>query len=141
MSPRLQKLVFGTYNARVEHPRTTLDWICRDPKVVDAHPMMQGLAPRAGLLRDMMVGVDAVEDQKHLAQMKKDLPVFFVAGGDDPVGNYGKGIHACADAFRKVGMTDVSVRIYPLCRHEILNEINKEEVFEDIRQWIEKKIN
>ena len=141
VSPRLQKLVFGTYNARVEHPRTTLDWICRDPKVVDAHPMMQGLAPRAGLLRDMMVGVDAVEDQKHLAQMKKDLPVFFVAGGDDPVGNYGKGIHACADAFRKVGMTDVSVRIYPLCRHEILYEINKEEVFEDIRQWIEKKIN
>ena len=75
----------------------------------------------------------AVEDQA------SDL--FFVAGGDDPVGNYGKGIHACADAFRKVGMTDVSVRIYPLCRHEILNEINKEEVFEDIRQWIEKKIN
>ena len=140
VSPKLQNLVFGAYNARVEHQRTSLDWICRDPRVVDAHPMMQGLAPKAGLLRDMMVGINAVEKKENLAKMKKDLPVFFVAGGDDPVGNYGKGVHACAEAFRKAGMTDVELRIYPLFRHEILNEINKEEIFEDIREWIEKKI-
>ena len=78
--------------------------------------------------------------EENLQQMKKDLPVFFAAGGNDPVGNFGKGIHACANAFRKAGMTDVSVRIYPLCRHEILNEINKQEIFEDIREWIETKI-
>lgn len=140
VSERLQNLVFGTYNARVEHQRTPLDWICRDAKVVDAHPMMQGLAPKAGLLRDMMVGINSIEKAENLAKMKKDLPVFFVAGGDDPVGNYGKGIHSCAAAFRKAGMTDVSVRIYPLCRHEILNEINKEDIFEDIVQWIEKRV-
>ena len=140
VSPGLQNLVFGTYNARVEHPRTNLDWICRDSKVVDAHPMMQGFAPSAGLLRDMMVGINAVERKENLTKMKKDLPVFFIAGGDDPVGGYGRGVHACANAFRTAGMTDVSVRIYPLCRHEILNEINKEEIFEDIIQWIEKKI-
>lgn len=140
VSPGLQNLMFGTYNARVEHPRTNLDWICRDSKVVDAHPMMQGFAPSAGLLRDMMVGINAVERKENLTKMKKDLPVFFIAGGDDPVGGYGRGVHACANAFRTAGMTDVSVRIYPLCRHEILNEINKEEIFEDIIQWIEKKI-
>ena len=139
VSEKLQNLVFGTYNARVEHQRTNLDWICRDPRVVDAHPMMQGLAPKAGLLRDMMVGIHAIEKPENLAGMKKDLPVFFVAGGDDPVGNYGKGIHACAGAFRKAGMADVSIKIYPLCRHEILNEINKEEIFEDVHQWIEGK--
>lgn len=140
VSEKLQNLVFGTYNARVEHQRTPLDWICRDTKVVDAHPMMQGLAPKAGLLRDMMVGINSIEKAENLAKMKKDLPVFFVAGGDDPVGNYGKGIHSCAAAFRRAGMTDVSVRIYPLCRHEILNEINKEDIFEDIVQWIEKRV-
>ena len=138
VSEKLQNLVFGTYNARVEHQRTSLDWICRDAKVVDAHPMMQGLAPKAGLLRDMMVGINAIEKTENLTRMKKDLPVFFVAGGDDPVGNYGKGIHNCAAAFRKVGMEQVSVRIYPLCRHEILNEINKNEIYEDIAQWIKK---
>ena len=72
--------------------------------------------------------------------MKKDLPVFFIAGGDDPVGNYGKGIQKCVEEFKKTGMTDVSVRVYPLCRHEILSEINKEEIFEDVAQWIEKKL-
>jgi len=139
VSEKLQNLVFGSYNARVEHPRTPLDWICRDSRVVDNHPMMQGHQPKAGLLRDMMVGIHSIERSGNLARMKKDLPVFFVAGGDDPVGNYGKGIRSCADAFGKAGMVDVQVKIYPLCRHEILNEINQRDVFEDIFQWIGKK--
>ena len=73
--------------------------------------------------------------------MPMDLPVFFIAGGDDPVGNYGKGVHKAADEFIRVGMQDVSRRIYPLCRHEILNELNKEDIFEDILDWMEKKLN
>ena len=136
VSEKLISLVFGSYNARVEHPRTVADWISRDKAVVDAHPMNHGFQPRAGLLRDMMIGVNCIERAENLASMRKDLPVFFVAGGDDPVGYYGKGVHACADAFRKAGMTDVQVRIYPLCRHEILNEINKEDIFADIVRWI-----
>ena len=140
VSDRLQTLVFGSYNLKIEHHRTAVDWVCRDNKVVDEHPMMHGFRPKAGLLRDMMVGINHIEKTENLLNMRKDLPVFFVAGGDDPVGNFGKGIHACAYAFRNAGMTDVSVRIYPLCRHEILNEINKEEIFEDIVEWIEKKI-
>ena len=83
---------------------------------------------------------DEAAVKENLAKMKKDLPVFFIAGGDDPVGSYGKGIHKCVEQFKKAGMTDVSVRVYPLCRHEILNEINKEEIFEDVGQWIEKKL-
>lgn len=140
VSETLQNLVFGSYNARVEHRRTPLDWVCRDNCVVDNHPMMKGRQPKAGLLRDMMIGINSIEKAENLGKMKKDLPVFFVAGGDDPVGSYGKGIHSCANAFRKAGMMDVSVKIYPLCRHEILNEINKEDIFEDIYDWIEKKI-
>lgn len=141
-SPRLQKLVFGNYNSRIEHPRTEYDWLSRDKAIVDAyiaHPLC-GFTVCCGLLRDMMQGIYYIQKPENLGNMQKDLPVFLIAGGDDPVGNYGKGIHACADAFRKAGMQDVSVRIYPLCRHEILNEINKEEIFEDVGQWIERKI-
>ncbi len=140
VSEKLQNLVFGSYNARVERRRTALDWVSRDSAVVDAHPMMQGLAPKAGLLRDMMTGINNVEQPAHLAYMKKDLPVFFVAGGDDPVGNYGRGVRQCAAAFQKAGMEDVSVRIYPLCRHEILNEINKEEIYNDILNWVNQSV-
>lgn len=137
---KVQNLVFGPYNAKVEHPRTPLDWVCRDNAVVDAHPMNHGFRPTAGLLRDMMVGIDFIERSGHLAAMRKELPVFFISGGADPVGSYGKGIEACIRAFHKAGMQDITKRIYPLCRHEILNEINREEVYEDVLQWIEEKI-
>ena len=137
-SQKLHNLVFGGYNRRVEHPRTEVDWLTRDAKIVDAyiaHPMC-GFTETAGLLRDMMTGIRYIEQPKNLAAMRKDLPVFFIAGGDDPVGNYGKGVRQAAEAFRKAGMTDVSLRIYPLCRHELLNEINREEVYGDILRWM-----
>lgn len=139
---KLQGMVFGSYNNKVEHPRTPYDWLTRDAKIVDAyiaHPLC-GFTASCGLLRDMMKGISFIEQPVNLNAMRKDLPVFFIAGGDDPVGSYGKGVQQAANAFRKAGMKDVSVRIYPLCRHEILNEINKEEVCEDVLNWIETKI-
>ncbi|MBO7251713.1 MAG: lysophospholipase [Oscillospiraceae bacterium] len=137
----LQKMVFGSYNKKVEHPRTPFDWLTRDSKIVDAyidHPLC-GFTASAGLLREMMKGIHFIEQPANLAAMKKDLPVFFIAGGDDPVGSYGKGIEKCVAEFKKAGMTDVACKIYPLDRHEILNEINKEEVFSDVVKWIGSK--
>lgn len=138
----LQGIVFGSYNKKVEHPRTAYDWLTRDAKIVDeyiAHPLC-GFTACAGLLRDMMKGICFIEQPENLAAMRKDLPVFFIAGGDDPVGPYGKGVEKCAQMFQKAGMTDVKTRIYPLCRHEILNEINREEVYGDVLKWINSKI-
>jgi len=136
---KLQNLVFGSYNSKVEHPRTPYDWLTRDERIVDAYiaDPMCGFTASAGLLRDLMKGISFIERKGNLAAMRKDLPVFFIAGSDDPVGNYGKGVRKSADAFREAGMTDVSLRIYPLCRHEILNEINRQEIYEDVAQWIE----
>lgn len=141
-SEKLQGMVFGSYNSRVEHPRTPFDWLSRDNQVVDAYiaDPLCGFTASCGLLREMMKGIYYIQQSQNLAAMKKDLPVFFIAGGDDPVGSYGKGIRQAADAFRKAGMADVSIRIYPLCRHEILNEINKEEIFRDVSGWIVGKI-
>lgn len=139
---KLQQMVFGGYNQKVEHPRTAYDWLTRDNAIVDAyiaHPLC-GFTASCGLLREMMKGIHYIEQPANLANMRKDLPVFIIAGGDDPVGSYGKGIRQTAAAFQKAGMTDVSVKIYPLCRHEILNEINREEVYADISGWLEKKL-
>ncbi len=138
---KLQNLVFGTYNKRVEHPRTPFDWLTRDKAQVDAYIANPkcGFTASAGLLREMMRGILYIEQPKSLAAMRKDLPVFFIAGGDDPVGSYGKGVKKSAEAFKKAGMQDVSLRIYPLGRHEILNEINKAEVYEDVYQWVSSK--
>ena len=56
------------------------------------------------------------------------------------MGSYGKGVRQTAAAFEKAGMKDVSVKIYPMCRHEILNEINKAEVYADVAAWCGKYI-
>lgn len=141
-SPVLEKLMFGTYNQKVEHPRTAYDWLTRDSKIVDAYiaDPLCGFTPTAGLCRDLVKGIAYIQQGKNLAFMEKDLPVFFIAGGHDPVGSYGKGVKKTAEVFKKAGMTDVSLKLYPLGRHEILNEINKTEVYADVLGWIEAKI-
>ena len=137
-SPTLQNLVFGSYNQRVEHPRTPFDWLNRDKRAVDAYMAdpLCGFVASGGLLRDMLGGIAFIQKKENLEKMNRELPVFFIAGGDDLVGNYGKGVSQAAEAFEKAGMKHVSVRVYPLCRHEILNEINKQEIYEDIARWL-----
>ena len=140
-SPWLQNLVFGGYNAHVEHPRTEYDWLTRDKNIVDAyiaHPSC-GFTASSGLLRELLKGIRYVEQPENLGRMKKDLPVLFVAGGEDPVGSYGKGVKKAAEEFQKAGMEDVRLRLFPLCRHEILNEINRQEIYEFISSWMESK--
>jgi alpha-beta hydrolase superfamily lysophospholipase len=99
-----------------------------------------GFIPSAGLVRSMMDGLLYIQNDKNLDGMKKDLPVFFIAGGDDPVGSYGTGVQRAVEEFKRHGMKQVDVKIYPLCRHEILNEINRQEVYEDVASWIENVI-
>ena len=137
----LSDLAFSGYNKRVEHPRTPSDWLSRDSVSVDAYiaDPMCGFAASAGLMRDMTAGVTEIQKQENLKKMDPELPVLFVAGGDDPVGGYGKGVRLTAQKFSEAGMKHIEVKIFPLCRHEILNEINRAEIFRTIRLWILEK--
>jgi alpha-beta hydrolase superfamily lysophospholipase len=139
---KIHDLVFGGYNKRIPNPRTTKDWLSRDEEIVDryvADPLC-GFVASCGLMRDMIIGIRYVQTPANLANMKKYLPVLFIAGDADPVGPYGKGVEKAAKAFRKSGMVNVTVKLYPEARHEILNEINYREVFEDIREWLDKTV-
>ena len=136
----LQSMVFGSYNKKVEHPRTAFDWLSRDAKIVDAyieHPLC-GFTASCGLLRDMMKGICYIEQRKNLNNMKKHLPVLFIAGQEDPVGPYGKGVEHTEKGFQKAGMVRTDIKIYPGCRHEILNELNRQEVFQDVLAWLQR---
>lgn len=134
----LNDMMFGSYNNKIEHRRTSHDWLTRDHKIVDAYVAdpLCGFTITAGLAKDMLTGILYIQEKEHLAKMRKDLPVFFIAGSDDPVGNYGAGVKQAVQAFRKAGMQHVSLRLYPLCRHEVLNELNKEEVYANILDWL-----
>lgn len=137
-SPRLQTVLFGAFNRRVEHPRTVYDWINRNNREVDAYladPLCRDPVT-AGLMRDMLTGISYIQTRENLERMDKDLPVLIISGGDDPVGNFGEGARKTAECFREVGMLSVTTRIYPLCRHEILHEINKKDIYQDIADWL-----
>lgn len=89
-----------------------------------------------GAYRGLVESTKYDNDPSNIAKMKKDLPVFFVSGEADPVGNMGKGVIAAKDKFVAAGMKDVSIKLYPNDRHEILNETDRQVVFEDIYQWM-----
>ena len=141
-SPVLKKIMFGSYNQKVEHVRTENDWLTRDDRIVDAYNQdpLCGFTATAGLYRDMMTGIAYIQQKDHLSSMDLQTPVLFVAGSADPVGGYGQGVQQAAKAFEDCGMQDVSLKLYPLCRHEILNEINNMQIYEEIQTWIEEKI-
>ena len=75
-----------------------------------------------------------------LARAPKDLPLLFLAGDDDPVGNKGEGVRRAAQSMRDAGVRQVEVKLYPGARHELLVELNRQEVFADIQAFIEKHI-
>ena len=134
----LQKLMFGSYNNRIAHPRTPFDWLTTVNDVVDAYieDPLCGFVASAGLVRDMLSGMMYIQKRDTLKRMNRTMPVFFIAGAEDPVGNYGDGVLRAAKEFRNVGMQNVSEKIYSNDRHEILNEYNREEVYQDVVQWI-----
>jgi len=142
-SEMLNNLAFGKYNDGFTAPRTISDWLSRDEAEVDkyiADPMC-GYIPSAGLFTDMMGGIAFISNPRNVTRMKKDLPVYFMSGDKDPVGENGKGVLRAYRNFLKAGMTDVTMKLYHDGRHEMLNELNRAEVYDDILDWITNNTN
>lgn len=142
-SEMLNNLAFGKYNDGFETTRTLSDWLSRDESVVDKYieDPLCGYIPSAGLFHDMMCGIEFISKPRNLKRMKKDLPVYFMSGDADPVGENGKGVLRAYRSFLNAGMKDVAVKLYHEGRHEMLNELNKDEVYKDILNWIESEMN
>ena len=138
----LNNLAFGSYNKIYENPKTEYDWLSRDEANVQKYidDPLCGFIPSCSLFRDMMTGVKFITNKKNLTAMNKDMPVYFMSGDMDPVGECGKGVQKAYNNFLEAGMKDVSIKLYPGGRHEMLNEINKDEVYADILAWLNSKI-
>ena len=138
----LNNLAFGSYNKIYENPKTEYDWLSRDEANVQKYidDPLCGFISSCSLFRDMMTGVKFITNKKNLTAMNKNMPVYFMSGDMDPVGECGKGVQKAYNNFLEVGMKDVSIKLYPGGRHEMLNEINKDEVYADILAWLNSKI-
>jgi alpha-beta hydrolase superfamily lysophospholipase len=89
---------------------------------------------------DLLQGILDINDFKNIENSPKNKPIYMFAGDMDPVGNYGKGPQIVYDQFVKAGVEDVELKIYPEGRHEMLNEINNQEVYTDLLEWLNVRI-
>ena len=94
-----------------------------------------------GLFRDMMFGLSIIGRRRSLEKMNKDTPVYFMSGDKDPVGGNGMQVAKVYSLFIRAGMRDVFYKFYKEGRHEMLNELNRDEVYRDILNWLFKKID
>ena len=138
----MQNMVFGGYNKAFTNPRTEFDWLSRDEAQVDlyiADPWC-GFVCTNGFFHELLHGIQMANDPKGMSKMNKQMPVYLFSGDQDPVGNMGKGVANVKTALDKAGLQDVTMRLYAEGRHEMLNELNKEEVMNDWLQWVEEKL-
>ena len=142
-SDLVTKLAFGGYNKAFAPNRTDFDWLSADEGNVDryiADPMC-GADATVGLFLDMLGGISFNQKITNLRKMDHELPVLFVSGDKDPVGQMGKGVQHSFEAFLAAGVKDVSIRLYSGLRHEILNETAQQEtIYKDIGDWLDTKI-
>ncbi|MCI8303800.1 MAG: alpha/beta hydrolase [Lawsonibacter sp.] len=142
VSRLVNDLSLGSYNRAFQPNRTPSDWLSRDASAVDAHlaDPLCAFIPTVGMFRDMMGGLQFIARRSNLAKMCRNTPVLFLSGDHDPVGSMGKGVQKVASMFRTAGCRDITVKLYPGGRHEMLNEINRQEVFHDLVAWLEHKL-
>lgn len=140
-SELLKKISFSGYLKGYEDVQTPNDWLSRDREAVaryNADPLC-GFTFTAGAYRDMFEGLSRLYPDR-IGAMAKDVPVLLFAGQKDPVGAHGAGVEKVAEEIRAAGVKSVDVKLYPDGRHEMFNELNREEVWADLAQWIAEKI-
>lgn len=136
-SKMLDKITFGSFNKKTDK-KTSFDWLTRDSAIVQKYiddDYCGFLFTVKGMndLVNLNVWANSAECYN---TVKKDLPILLVSGADDPVGAYSKGINEVADKMKASGHTNVTVKLFPGCRHEVLNETNRQEVYEGIDAFL-----
>lgn len=142
VSRLVYSLSLGAYNRKFRPNRTTGDWLSRDSRMVDQSlkDPLCSFQPTVSMFRDMMTGLQFIARPANLSKMDLDTPIYFFSGDQDPVGSMGKGVRKVEAMFRAAGCRDVTVRLYPGGRHEMLNEVNRQEVLVDLLSWLDARL-
>lgn len=139
----LSNAAFGKNNDRYENVRTTHDWLTRDEGIVDVYlkdPWCTFLFTNSAML-DMANLLGGIEGEPWAAKLPKDVPYLVISGDMDPVGGYGEGVKQVFGWMERAGVQDATLKLYEGARHEVLNELNKEEVYADILAWMKAHLS
>lgn len=138
-SRKLNQLVTTISKWNFEDMEYQLEWVTRDKdyilKVKDDE-RLNFIFTSAGL-RDVFVLTKNAGQKEMIEKIPKDLPILVLSGGDDILGEYGEGLTRLVEAYNKANIKDVTLKLYEKARHSLLQELNREEVYKDIYNWLE----
>jgi alpha-beta hydrolase superfamily lysophospholipase len=139
----LHSMSFTANNKDFEPARTEVDWLSRDAAEVDkyvADPLC-GFVCSFGFYRDLLAALRSLYGKSSpFAGLPKALPVYALAGAEDPLGGARGFVPLLADKLKAAGLDSVETRLYPGARHEILNETNRDEVAKDVKDWLDARL-
>lgn len=137
-SELIHKIAFGSYSKRYPKGSSEHLWISRDEEIQKAYASDKFCTYRftARGYYDLFDLLGRVSQKSWAHKLRQDMPILMISGDMDPVGNYGKGVMTVYNRLRAAGMSDVTLNLYPDGHHEMLNEINREEVYDDILAWL-----
>ena len=133
----LNSLMFGNFNNKIKNPKTPFDWLSYNEANVEkyiADPKC-GYGPRNSFCYEFLKGIARCYNKNSLKKINKEQQIFLITGDMDPVTGYTKFTAKLQRMYAKLGLKNVSAKIYPHMRHEILNEDNKQEVFKDVLEY------
>lgn len=137
-SDSIQKLLFGAYNKHYENVKTDFDWLSRDEAVVDNYQKDPdcNFIFTTSAFSDLIKMLLLISSNRWYQSIPHTMPLFIMSGTMDPLGNYGKGIQEVYMKLQKQGIKDINIKLYDNYRHELLNELEKEHVYQDLLEWI-----
>ncbi len=138
----MDKLSFASFNSHFKPNRTEFDWLSRDPTQVDQYikDPLCGFVCSAETWRQLLGGLIEISKPVNLNKIPAHLPLFLLGGDCDPVGRMGKGIPALANKLKQSNHPQVDVKLYKDARHEMLNEICKLDVYQDVANWLQARL-
>lgn len=141
-SQTMDKLSFASFNNHFKPSRTDFDWLSRDPIEVDNYinDPLCGFACSPETWQQLLSGLIEISDKKQLRKIPQSLPLYLFGGDKDPVGRMGKGIPSLAKKLRQTGHDNVTTKLYKDGRHEMLNETCKQQVYQDVADWINQQL-
>ena len=139
----MDKLSFGAFGKPFQPQQTPFDWLSRDADEVRKYveDPLCGFICSSSFFVDLLDGISFANDPKQVAKIPKALPLYFISGGMDPVGDFGKGVKKACSLYQRAGLEDVTLDIVPEGRHELLNETNREEIHVMLATWLESHIS
>lgn len=138
----LQKQTFKNVSRSKKTKDTSNAWLCSNKEVVEAYNQdpLCGFPFTINGFENVYRLNTEIYEKKNWNVSHPKMPILFIAGSDDPVIISKQAWEESQTFLRKIGYTNVSGKLYTGGRHEILNETNKQEVYEDIVNWIEREI-